>query len=158
VISVISNFQGARKDYADAALDAWIECALNALELVGAVSDHLRAQLSALAHYSDESVFVRYPNMESKGLRFLGCGCHKLNLAVQDLLRDPAARLVFRDLNAENSDANKFIIDVVSIAEMAEDLKMVSEFVNSKPLRTRLGMCCPKYCVTRWTNLIDIRY
>jgi hypothetical protein len=80
VISVIKGFNGTVKGYQEVAMDAFIKCQRHAIQIVGAVTDHLKAQVSVLAHYSNQFVFKRYERMEAKGLRFSGCACHKLNL------------------------------------------------------------------------------
>jgi hypothetical protein len=150
VISVVEGFNGGLNDYQEPAMDAFIKCMAHGVQIVGAVSDHLKAQLSALAHYSDHSVFKLYERMEAKGLRFLGCACHKLNLAVKDFLNDPAAAVaipIFGDISSQS---------IVSFDILAEDLKKLSKFLNSKPIQANFDMPCPKFCPTRWTNLINI--
>jgi hypothetical protein len=139
VISVMKGFNGTLKDYQEAALDAFVKCQLHDVQIVGAVSDHLKAQVSALAHYSEHSVFKKYERMEAKGLRFLGCACHKLNLAVKDFLSDPAAVIaapIFGDISMQGP---------VSFQILAEDLKKLSELLNSKSIRAKFDIYCPTF-------------
>jgi hypothetical protein len=150
VISVVRNFQARLDDYSEAALDACVKCASSGIQLVGAVTDHLNAQLSSLAHYSDQSVFKRHEGMDAKGLRFLGWACHKLNLGVNDFRKDPDGAIpltIFTDVTSHDS---------VSFEVMADDLKQLSKCPNSKSIQAAFRMPCPVFCPTRWTNLIRI--
>jgi hypothetical protein len=150
IISVVKGFGGTIKDYQEVALDAFIKCKLHGVQIVGVVTDHLRPQVSALAHYSDQSVFKHYERLEANGLRFVGCACHKLNLAVEDFLNDPAAVVtapIFGDISLQSN---------VTFETLVEDLKKSSEFLNSKSIQAHYKFPCPKFCPTRWTNLIDI--
>jgi hypothetical protein len=150
VLLVVKGFNGGLKYYQEAVMDAFIKCKLDDIQMVGAVSDHWKAQVSALVHYSDQSVFKRYDLMEANGLRFLGCTCHCLNLAVKDFFNDPAAAIaapIFGDTSSQS---------YVTFEILAEDLKKLSEFLNSESIQGRFDIHCPKFCPTKWTNLIDI--
>jgi hypothetical protein len=104
VILGVKGLNGTVKDYQEVAMDAFIKCKRYRVQIVGALNDHLKARVSALAHYSDQSVFKRYEKMEAKGLRFFGCACHKLNLAVKDFLSDHVAVIaapIFGDISTQ---------------------------------------------------------
>jgi hypothetical protein len=88
--------------------------------------------------------------MGAKWLRLLGRDSHKLNLAVQELLKDPAAMIsvpIVSDVSSES---------IVSFEVLTKDVKHLSEFLISKPIQVAFRIPCPKSCLLKSINLIDI--
>ena len=70
---------------------------------------------------------------EKKSLVAFACACHSLNLSLLD-----------------------FKTNCGRIAESISNLEAFAHIFSSKPVTSRFGKVCPRFCPTRWTIYVDI--
>ena len=127
------HFRGKTVDY-NATLLLLINDLLNEGIGIGSIiSDSLRAQLNSVSHLSTKNFFHNHSNSMIRGILWLPCSCHLLNLCINDVAK-------------EVPEINKFI---ASINE-------ARNFFRRKPIACQLERAFPSYSKTRWTGLTDV--
>ena len=122
-LKTFENFSGTKKAYMDAISQIIDQVNNLNLTISGFVADNLRVQWSAL----NDAV------KSHKELYNVSCGCHSLNLAINDM----------KKYNFRFFDHYQNLINFTHI------------FI-SKPVVSQLHLVCPRICETRWTNIADI--
>ena len=117
------NFSGTKKAYSDAIAQIIEQVSSFGLIVSGFVADNLRVQWAALT----DAIKIH------KELYNVSCGCHSLNLAIND------------------SKKYNFIF-----IRHYQNIVNFSHIFISKPVVSVLQLACPKVCETRWTNTADI--
>ena len=119
----IELFEGSFNSYYKVISDAILKLSSQIIKVSGIVCDNLRVQSSATENVilNDGKTFVKVP-----------CSCHTIQLAINDLFKDPI------------------------MSDSLSCIESFSHIFNSKPISSRLKSGCPKRCLIQWSNLFEI--
>ena len=126
------NFCGNMQGYIEAISLIINELKSENIIVSSIVGDNLPAQKSAFSH-EPNSMQGLNPGTPLAAPFWFSCICHSLALGLKDAINDHSA-----------------------LSEFAEMIKITSYIFRTKPFVAALGVVCPSFCCTRWTNLFDI--
>ena len=129
-----THFRGTTNDYKDVLKEVFSKIEFSYSELIfsAIVCDNLSAQLGAIDPRRDTS-FQKENRSTHKSIFFQPCACHTAALGFNDFIKN-----------------NQMLSNIQTI------ISNYVHYFRSKPIVAYIQQVCPKFCMTRWTNLFDI--
>lgn len=126
------NFSGTTFDYIEKVKSVIQELDEMSITVTAIVGDNLPAQRQAFNHSINSMQKNNKLTIYAKPIWF-SCLCHTISLALDDTFTE-----------------------IEYLDNLQESTKLITKILRTKPMVASLGVICPPFCETRWTNQYDI--